>query len=32
MLAAELARADPGQRAEVARRARALFHAAFQPR
>lgn len=32
MLAAELARADPDQRAGVARRARALFRAAFAPR
>jgi len=32
MLAAELARADPEQRAEVARRARALFGAAFAQR
>ena len=32
MLAAELARADPDQRADVARRARALFRAAFAPR
>lgn len=32
MLATELARADPAQRPEVARRARALFRAAFAPR
>ncbi|WP_203581688.1 TetR/AcrR family transcriptional regulator [Microbacterium hibisci] len=32
MLATELARADPAQRAGVARRARALFSAAFAPR
>lgn len=32
MLATELARADPAQRPEVARRARALFAAAFAPR
>ncbi|MGZ8804939.1 MAG: TetR/AcrR family transcriptional regulator, partial [Microbacterium sp.] len=32
MLATELARADPEQRPEVARRARALFRAAFAPR
>ena len=32
MLATELARADPVQRAEVARRARRLFAAAFAPR
>jgi AcrR family transcriptional regulator len=32
MLATELARADPAQRAVVARRARALFAAAFAPR
>ncbi len=32
MLATELARADPDQRPEVARRARALFRAAFTPR
>ncbi|MDF2576026.1 MAG: TetR family transcriptional regulator [Agromyces sp.] len=32
MLATELARADPAQRPEVARRARALFTAAFEPR
>lgn len=32
MLATELARADPAQRPDVARRARALFHAAFAPR
>ncbi|GAA1981695.1 TetR/AcrR family transcriptional regulator [Microbacterium pumilum] len=32
MLATELARADPAQRAEVARRARRLFAAAFAPR
>lgn len=32
MLATELARTDPDQRAEVARRARALFAAAFAPR
>ena len=32
MLATELARAEPDQRADVARRARALFRAAFAPR
>jgi len=32
MLATSLARADPGQRPEVSRRARALFRAAFAPR
>ncbi|WP_314505550.1 helix-turn-helix domain-containing protein [uncultured Microbacterium sp.] len=32
MLATELARTDPGQRDDVARRARALFRAAFSPR
>ncbi len=32
MLATEVARTDPDQRAEAARRARALFHAAFAPR
>ncbi|MFC8682868.1 TetR family transcriptional regulator [Microbacterium ureisolvens] len=32
MLATELARAEPGQRPAVARRARALFAAAFAPR
>ena len=32
MLATELARADPAQRTEVARRARAMFRAAFVPR
>ena len=32
MLATELARADPEQRPQVARRARALFRAAFAPR
>jgi AcrR family transcriptional regulator len=32
MLATELARADPAQRSVVARRARALFAAAFAPR
>jgi AcrR family transcriptional regulator len=32
MLATELARADPTERADVARRARALFRAAFAPR
>lgn len=32
MLASEIARADPGQRAVVAERARALFHLAFAPR
>lgn len=32
MLATELARAEPAQRAAVARRARALFTAAFAPR
>ncbi|GAA1943150.1 helix-turn-helix domain-containing protein [Microbacterium deminutum] len=32
MLATELARTEPDQRADVARRARALFRAAFAPR
>lgn len=32
MLATELARAEPAQRTEVARRARAIFRAAFAPR
>jgi AcrR family transcriptional regulator len=32
MLATELARADPAERPDVARRARALFRAAFVPR
>ena len=32
MLATELARADPAERPEVSRRARALFRAAFAPR
>lgn len=32
MLATELARTDPGQRPQTARRARALFRAAFAPR